>query len=1056
MSVNRASNNIFIKPYEQYKLKTYAQNNADNPIFSTQSQVDTFQRTTQNYQENEIIDTTSLKQDLEKTKSEQGILGKLWDGFKNLTGIGASSSKAEQAIEDYENGLISIKEMEHAVSGYQEGQKMAVDVVADMASGMLSIVVFGAATAVLGPVGALFAAGVTGAISKVGIKAGDALVAGKEYTSKDLLYDTTSGGINGLLGPVTNGIGNTVTKTIASKIIKEGAEEVVEQGVKQGFKQFAKNVILNQSDDIIGGTLKQRAIAFGAGMATDGALGGTADNMVRASLEGEDVLKAGVQGFVGGLIMAPIIGGGMKLAGKAGNELGTKIFNKASSNETVDTIAKNTEIEMGADLASNESVLSAEYLMQEDKAVPTNISSRIFDNSISICEDENYITKIVYTNKLGEQVEINGLNIRKAYNFNENDLATFVDFIEDGVSEQNATFATRKIARNQFETQVEKEAFVKCIKNGISSQKSMDLAMYSSEVWTKEQNEIFNICLEKKMAEIDIDYAVCKNLTLEQCDFLVKARNELCDYSDIPKRILESYGSEQCDIYYSLVKNGVRKETAFAKIESGDYSKEQLAVFKNLIAQNVDSDLAFNSSIQGFSIQQTKVLSSLIQQGMSPDIACIAAKNNFSKEVIDTLLKETDFQFELIKLQNDAGYKISGTKKYGNIVECTEITDSGKIKRYQTEEIASDIFREQVVGSSRIIEIKRYGQDAYQLEIVNDNSGKPSYVLYRKPLEELKGGYSVIKYNYSDYPENFDLISAIKNNEVTGETLAGIKTNNNGQVEYFENFLHENNKIQRRYIQTVDNNKKVLSTNYQYNIVDENGCVILNLDRSWFTNSDGSTTTIINGKKYTSSFDDATQTITIEDQNGEVSKFSLKGKTKIGWEEFVKIYGSEEEVEKSFFELCKNMPADMLMEIDKIKNIEFVGCLSASAHAGLEILCVPPKNSYNNLATTAHEVGHLKDGFLHGISDNQDLQKIYNQEMGYFEANYPKTMQEIISYFNQQGGSGHTGLSEVVAETNLLLTSYGHDDYLADRANFLAKYFPKTIAKIAEFLGYTS
>ena len=108
------------------------------------------------------------------------------------------------------------------------------------------------------------------------------------------------------------------------------------------------------------------------------------------------------------------------------------------------------------------------------------------------------------------------------------------------------------------------------------------------------------------------------------------------------------------------------------------------------------------------------------------------------------------------------------------------------------------------------------------------------------------------------------------------------------------------------------------------------------------------------------------------------------------------------------------------------------------------------------MATTAHEVGHLKDGFLHGISDNQDLQKIYNQEMGYFEANYPKTMQEIISYFNQQGGSGHTGLSEVVAETNLLLTSYGHDDYLADRANFLAKYFPKTIAKIAEFLGYTS
>lgn len=329
MSVNRVGNNIFIKPYEQYEVKSYAQNGVDNPFFSTKTPIDTFKRSTQDYQEKQFINTTSLKQDLEKTKSEQGFLGKLWDGFKNLTGIGAGSSKAQQAIEDYEKGLISVEEMEHAVNGYQEGQKMAVDVVADMTSGMLSIVVFGAATAVLGPVGALLVAGTTGAISKVGIKAGDALVTGKEYTSKNLLYDTVSGGINGLLGPITNGIGNTVTKTIATKfgisILKEGAEEVAEQGIKQGFKQFAKNVVLNQSDDIIGGTLKQRAIALSAGMATDGALGGASDNMVRAALEGEDILKAGAEGFVGGFVMAPIIGGGMKLASKGAKALNNKI-----------------------------------------------------------------------------------------------------------------------------------------------------------------------------------------------------------------------------------------------------------------------------------------------------------------------------------------------------------------------------------------------------------------------------------------------------------------------------------------------------------------------------------------------------------------------------------------------------------------------------------------------------------------------------------------------------------------------------------------------------------
>ena len=329
MSVNRVGNNLYIKPYEQYEVKPYAQNGVDNPILSFQANSDTFTKTTQNYLENEIIDITSLKQDLEKTKSEQGILGKLWDGFKNLTGIGAGSSKAQQAIEDYENGLITAEEMQKAVDGYKEGQKMAVDVVADMASGMISIIAFGATTALMGPVGALLVAGGVGTISKVGIKAGDAAIGGREYSGKDLLYDGVTGGINGLLGPITNGIGNTVTKTIATKfgisILKEGAEEVAEQGIKQGFKQFAKNVVLNQSDDIIGGTLKQRAIALGAGMATDGALGGTADNMVRAALEGEDVLKAGAEGFVGGLVMAPIIGGGMKLAGKGAKALNNKI-----------------------------------------------------------------------------------------------------------------------------------------------------------------------------------------------------------------------------------------------------------------------------------------------------------------------------------------------------------------------------------------------------------------------------------------------------------------------------------------------------------------------------------------------------------------------------------------------------------------------------------------------------------------------------------------------------------------------------------------------------------
>ena len=94
---------------------------------------------------NSNSETAQLRQSLNETKSKQGFIGKLWDGFKNLTGIGAGSSKAEKAITDYENGKISKEEMEKAVNGYTEGQKMVVDVVADMASGILAIGAFVAA-----------------------------------------------------------------------------------------------------------------------------------------------------------------------------------------------------------------------------------------------------------------------------------------------------------------------------------------------------------------------------------------------------------------------------------------------------------------------------------------------------------------------------------------------------------------------------------------------------------------------------------------------------------------------------------------------------------------------------------------------------------------------------------------------------------------------------------------------------------------------------------------------------------------------------------------------
>lgn len=246
----------------------------------------------------------------------------------------AGSSNVEKAIQQLEKGKITEEEAQEALTKYQDGQKMCVDVVADMASGIMAVGAFamavptGGASLAIG----LGMATAMGAGVKVGIKASDALLNNREYTGKDLLYDTATGAINGLLSPVTNGIGASVTKTVGTKlgltVVKETGEEIVEQTVKQGLKTGIKSIVTQQSVDVVGGTIAKRALALGAGMAVDGAISGAGDNMIRATLNGEDmegIAKAGLEGAVGGAIMSPIIGGGFRIASKAGKAINNNI-----------------------------------------------------------------------------------------------------------------------------------------------------------------------------------------------------------------------------------------------------------------------------------------------------------------------------------------------------------------------------------------------------------------------------------------------------------------------------------------------------------------------------------------------------------------------------------------------------------------------------------------------------------------------------------------------------------------------------------------------------------
>ena len=254
-----------------------------------------------------------------------------------MTGTKYTSENFEKFIK----GEIKLKS-EMAMQGYQEGQEMAVDVGADIVSGVAAVGIFTASVAAAPFTGGasiavgVAAAGASAAVIKTGLKAADAAVGGREYTLKDVGHDAATGAFSGMIAPVTGGMGGAIGKTVATKLgvqaVKQVGKEVAQEAAKGGVKQTVKTMLTNPAGyEYVGGNAAKRGLAFATETATDGAVGGVLDNAFRTAYDGgsiEDIGNSAVEGFVGGAIMSPLIGGGMKATGKAGQ----KVFGKDNVN----------------------------------------------------------------------------------------------------------------------------------------------------------------------------------------------------------------------------------------------------------------------------------------------------------------------------------------------------------------------------------------------------------------------------------------------------------------------------------------------------------------------------------------------------------------------------------------------------------------------------------------------------------------------------------------------------------------------------------------------------
>lgn len=244
----------------------------------------------------------ALEEQLEEVEDKQGFLGKAWNGLKNLTGIGSSSEKCEQAIEDFKNGKISYEEASSTISGFESKQDNATGIIANVATGFAAVGVAASAVATGGlSLGVVAAAAGTGAAVKTGIKTAERAtnnIEGDALDGKQIVKDAVTGAVDGAVSVATMGIG--AASTGAKEVVEQTLKQSVIQGAKAGATQGAiagaatgateYTVDAALEDDVefsVGGLLSKTAQTAAAGAVFGGVIGGVTGGIQNVKLNKE-------------------------------------------------------------------------------------------------------------------------------------------------------------------------------------------------------------------------------------------------------------------------------------------------------------------------------------------------------------------------------------------------------------------------------------------------------------------------------------------------------------------------------------------------------------------------------------------------------------------------------------------------------------------------------------------------------------------------------------------------------------------------------------------------
>ena len=1024
-----------------------------------------------------------LKEQIKKLKNGEADLATT---FKNITGNDLNAENLTLLLSgEVGTGLDSISTAGQSVNAYSEGQKMCTDIVADMVSGIaaVGIVAFGTAIGVCaapftaGASLGLVAAGIgmaagTGALVKTAIKASDCIGNKKTYSFEDFKYDALTGGINGAAAPLTNALGGATGTAVMKWLGMEALETTVKSGALIAAKEVAEEVIeesAEQAGKKLVSTGLAKTISFISDSVVDGSTSGFIDNSSRAFAEGryEDILSDGWDGFKGGLLAAPLMNAGFNFAGKAGSRLGQTVLG-----QTTGKMAKEGFQALGNVIDSILPQGVKRILQESGEKLNSRFVQTSLKNCLTISDDGIY------------SVRANGYNIQLVKSELSDEILEAISKGDNTLvynyAQDVLTFELRKQELFKINFLGDDEANVIATLGEKDYQRAMSMLKNDADpIGISRAIENLDPSLHSRALDMIADgtngnkikYAVDKldpNLHSKALDMIEAGFTE----GQIDNLIMLD-NSQFEKVLTMLSENNISHQSIGEAISNVDPSLQTRVL--DMISKGISSEDINNAVKNVEPSMHTRALDALENGEFKKNIH--TALKEFSKskypkeksdkyvEMLNKLSKEIDdfYKVELLSF-NDQTTAFRATSHYTSLdnpnVEITKqvlIYEDGAIVKTNTES-ANGYSTSWHYGDNKTIimnfKITEETLDINnQIEIISDSSGVPSKIIHTKPSNVLKGTFETTEYTLKNYPEDFDILSAIQEGTIEQKIQdlnlpQGIKTSGttiktDGTLVHNEQFSRNDFNIQRSYVTQSHEDGQIKLKEYAYEIKDRNGEKLLDLKRSWAKNPDGTTTTIINGQEYNAFFDDSNLEIIITNPDGSKEILSLKDKTT-----------------PRMYEVLKNVPVDDLLTIHtNLKEIRFTALHEQAAYMQNDKVI---KLESDNIGILSHELGHSID-FSDGngerfgiISGNKELIDIYNKEIELFEKDYPELAQQIIKYFSKRGGGKEsTGLAELVAETNMLLKDYGiMTTQHSSRGEYLVRYFPETIAKIAELLGY--